>query len=295
MGRSVGCWPLLLWTIATAAASSLVQAEVYENVFNVSDPRWQVSEKYPPDKSHLWSYPVAIDGWTLAHDALRGEVRDFDTVLQTLQDEQQQMMMGSQQATAMQAWWRGHYVHLLNHHKNEDDILKAFVQQRFHYPSFMEIQHDNILTLLDELNELVGNVLVHASTDQGRASIVLDQIYPKWTSYREELLPHLKAEEDNVIPLVRAYFTPREVQKLVRQLLRRGPAVETGSIVHYVGRDKMKDSMQRQRVPRPLASIVWFLILNPRTRQYNKTMLRYLETMTTTTTTTNTTATCTDQ
>ena len=92
--------------------------------------------------------------------------------------------------------------------------------------------------------------------------------------YSDCLLPHLVAEEAIGIPLTRAYFTPKEVQRLTNRLARSGPRCETGAIVHYVGPTKLRQAMKLQNAP--LQRIAWILILNPRYRYYKRHMLRLL-------------------
>ena len=80
---------------------------------------WQLSQSHPPDKTHLWTYGIDMDGWTLAHDALRGEINDFEHALDTIMEHQHEGI-SHRQARAMRNWWKGHLTHVQSHHTNED-------------------------------------------------------------------------------------------------------------------------------------------------------------------------------
>lgn len=211
-----------------------------------------------------------MDGWTLAHDALRGEVYDFLAVLDTLSTQQEPI--SHRQARAMNKWWQGHLKHMQSHHANEDRIVKAFVQQRFTYPDFMDEDHEEVEHHFDRLSKLVRRLYV-SRTDHDRTD-AFSQLRRAFQEYADCLLPHLLAEEAIAIPLTRAYFTPNEVQRLTNRLARIGPRVETGAIVHYVGPSKLKRAMTLQHAP--FQRVAWALILNPRYRYYKRHMIALL-------------------
>ena len=48
------------------------------------------------------------------------------------------------------------------------------------------------------------------------------------------MLPHLKHEEDVLLPLLRAYFTHKDVAPIVKEIVANGPNVEMGSFIHFM-------------------------------------------------------------
>jgi len=231
---------------------------------------WQVSPLHSPDKTSTWTYGIDMDGWTLAHDALRGEVYDFSDALNELHNRQ--TSISHRQARAMRKWWQGHLKHMQSHHTNEDRIVKKFVQRRFKYPDFMEEDHEEVEHHFEVISNLMRQVYT-ARTDHDRTE-TFQHLRIAFEEYADCLLPHLLAEEAIGIPLTRAYFTPKEVQRMTNHLARIGPRVETGAIVHYVGASKLKLAMRLQNAP--LQRVVWALILNPRYRYYKRHMLALL-------------------
>jgi hypothetical protein len=216
-----------------------------------------------------------MDGWTLAHDALRGEVYDFSEALDVINSRQASSPISHAQARAMNKWWQGHLKHMQSHHTNEDRIVKAFVKRRFEYPDFMEEDHEQVEHHFDAISKLMRRLYIARNNhDRMRAFV---QLRSAFQDYLDCLLPHLLAEEAIGIPLTRAYFTPTEVQRMTNHLARIGPRVETGAIVHYVGAAKLKQAMRLQNAP--LQRVAWFLILGPRYRYYKRHMLALLNEM----------------
>jgi len=246
--------------------------------FDPINPTYQVSSKYAPDKLSTWNYGIELDGWMMAHDALRGEVNDFDKALETLLTTTN---LNTSQARAVQQWWSLHRTHMESHHRNEDKIVKKFACRRFKYPEFMEKDHLKIeahLRAIDtQVGELIGNFSSVPTVNDDTSQSILSKLSVSWKAYKADLFPHLKAEEDICIPLMRAYFTMSRVHHMAHKLARTGPRVETGAIVHYAGKDRVFDIMKTQQVPVLLRKVAWALILRPRYQYYKTHMLGMLK------------------
>ena len=138
----------------------------------------------------------------------------------------------------------------------------------------METDHAQIERHLNIISGLI-RWLASARLNDERNEIIglLQKAFQRYV--HQDLLPHLDAEEQIGIPLTRVYFTPKEVQKMTNRLARKGPRVETGAIVHYVGVAKLKCALQQQKAPlRRL--MMWIFILNPRHCYYRRQMLASL-------------------
>ena len=266
--------------------------------FDPYEPVYQIHDKYPPNMTSTWTYGVKHDGWWIAHEALRGELNDFQMALKSLVPIPLTSTVPSSTAVtdhsviviALQKWWRGHLKHMHSHHRNEDRIIKGFATQRFRWPDFVETDHQDILQRLNAIDALVQRIVeigksVASSRDTtGSSSPPSDNIVTcmaelksLWADYNRVILQHLDQEEQVCIALMRAYFHPKHVQKMQHRLGMMGPAVEMGAIVHYVGEVGMKESMKAQQTPRMMEAIGWNLILKPRHRHYMKAMVKQLE------------------
>jgi hypothetical protein len=263
MKKNRAAWSILHWLVATMFLARVATA--------IDAAEWQLHSSHPPNKSGMWTYGIDLDAWMLAHDALRGEVHDFEWALETLLA--QRKPLSRRQTRAMRRWWHGHLIHMRSHHRNEDKIVKAFIQQRFAYPDFMEMDHVQIERHLNIISGLIRWLASARSNDERKE--IIDRLQKVFQRYvHQNLLAHLEAEEEIGIPLTRAFFTPKEVQRMTNRLARNGPRVETGAIVHYVGVTKLNRAMQLQKAP--LRRLMWIFILNPRHRYYRRHMLASL-------------------
>jgi hypothetical protein len=59
----------------------------------------------------------------------------------------------------------------------------------------------------------------------------VDELVTKMETYEELSLPHFKQEEVECLPLMRAYFTHKEIAPKVGEILSHGPKVEMGSFI----------------------------------------------------------------
>ena len=75
---------------------------------------------------------------------------------------------------------------------------------------------------MDKLAEMTRNVKEGGSVAELLAQMVV---------YEELSLPHFKQEEVECLPLMRAYFTPKEIAVQVQKIVAKGPKVEMGSFI----------------------------------------------------------------
>lgn len=288
-------WPLrMLLLISTIAAS--IDKSITPVPFDPLDPVYQIQSKYPPNMTSTWTYGLEYDGWWIAHEALRGEVLEFQMALESLSRSASSLPATNENTDhrvlvrKMQKWWRAHLKHMHSHHRNEDRIVKSFATQRFRWPEFIEADHHDISQLLDKIDRLVqrivkvGTSVPSTTTKSGSISPPSDSIISCmaelrsiWDDYHQVVFRHLAQEEEVCIALLRAYFHPNQVQGMQHRLAMMGPRVEMGAIVHYVGEDCLKASMKAQRTPRVMELIGWNFILKPRHGYYMNTVVKQLE------------------
>lgn len=191
----------------------------------------------------MYKYPESHDGWVLAHNAVRFEIGEMKRVLETINDE----VLVRWQVDAVQAWWKGHEVHVHEHHSNEDDLFNPVLRERIVYPEKLEADHVELVAAMDAIAKEV------ASLQPGGTLEALRQL---WLHYESIMLPHLHEEEQVGLPLARAYFTPAEIDKLVAKILKRSDPVSLGSFVHVLGHKKdAKEFMRENGIP----GFVWHI------------------------------------
>jgi hypothetical protein len=250
-------------------------SKVFSSEFDPTDPGFQVTEAFPPNKNETWTYAIEQDGWYIAHEALRGEANDFTKALDRFLLHSHRIQ--DFHLKAMKRWWMGHQKHMDSHHHNEDMIAKKFASQRFHWPDFVDQEHQILLADLSSLDVAIKE-FVH--TKPAEYTLHLERIKELWDAYHQHVLLHLAREEEVCIGLMRAYFAQHEVTRLQHMLGMKGPRVEMGAIVHYLGGiDATKQVMQQQGLPTILEFIGMEFIAKPRYRFYKKKMLKHLDTM----------------
>lgn len=218
---------------------------------NPTDTKYQVSNDFKPDKevrslqhpfSHTlaqstWTSPAEQNGWMLAHNALRGEISDIHKALLNMRTTESQVK-------ALQQVWKIHYTCVHGHHTVEDSIYHPELSKRFKYPQECVDDHQ---TLVDKLHQVDGLVQKLQAKDS------LDELTTEFEAYRDMLLPHLRQEEEEILPLVRAYFTSKELKPIIDQTLAFVPPVEMGSFLYRAGEDMIRNVFMKNE------GIPWFV------------------------------------
>merc|ERR1719155_11679 len=97
---------------------------------DVTATRYQVNASFAPDKTALWTAPLEEDGWTQAHNAIRGELSVFSEILEAVGTRP----LRAWEVDSLQAWWAGHVEHLHDHHANEDHKFTPYMATRIRLP-----------------------------------------------------------------------------------------------------------------------------------------------------------------
>jgi hemerythrin-like domain-containing protein len=84
------------------------------------------------------------------------------------------------------------------------------------------MDHKGLEKVMDKLAEMMTEV-----KEGGSVADLLAQM----TVYEEFSLPHFKQEEVECLPLMRAYFTPKEIAVQIQKIVDNGPKVEMGSFI----------------------------------------------------------------
>ena len=58
-----------------------------------------------------------------------------------------------------------------------------------------------------------------------KEGVTVDSLAAACEKYETDMLPHLKQEEIECLPLMRAYFTPEEIGPKIQEIIGNGPKV----------------------------------------------------------------------
>ena len=213
---------------------------------DVTDPKWQVSDDFKPDKESLWKYPAEKDGWMLSHNMIRQEVNELIAGLKTV---------SSKYSNSAPEWvvdsikkiWSHHYDVVMDHHRNEEEIMNPFIRTRVNFPDKFEADHEVLMKKMNGVNYGVQKLTVGDS---------LDNLIDLLNVYKTTMFPHLEEEELVALPLLRAYFTPEEAKEKVAEIMKTTGPGELGSMIDSMGDDYFRSVFMPQEA---IPFFVWFL------------------------------------
>lgn len=231
--------------------------------YTPSNKDLQVSKDFPPDKESTWKHPKEKDGWVLAHNSLRTEIKDMIECLKATSGRGSNIQ--AWEAKCIQTFWKAHFEHIEAHHQNEDDLFVPFLKTRFQVPDKVAVDHKELVDMMKKINGMVEDLKEGSSVKEVLATM---------QDYKKLMLPHLAEEEEECLPLMRAYFTPQEVSPKVQEIIGKGPKLEMGSFIYAMGQDSFrKDFMGQDQIP----FFVWYIDFQFRYKHFLKEFREPLE------------------
>jgi hypothetical protein len=224
------------------------------STIDITDTQWQVDEKYNPDKEDTWGYPATKDGWMHAHNAIRGELNDLSEAIKSVATKYPNGTP-SWAIDSIKTLWNAHEIFIHAHHGNEDIIMTPFLMTRIKLPDKLESDHKIVVDIMNDVKQSIDDLKENDSLH-----LVLERL----TSYQEALFPHLMEEENIALPLMRSYFTPKEVKPKVMEILSLEPSIAMGSFIYFMTEEVMRsDFMKQEGIP----FFVWYIAFK---KNYNK-------------------------
>jgi hemerythrin-like domain-containing protein len=240
--------------------------ETISNPIDTSDLKYQADKAFLPDKESVWKFPKEHDGWFHAHNTIRATLQDIEDCLTAVQSRAgKDTMLQSWEVQALQTVVDAHleFVHL--HHSNEDDVASPFLATRIKLPSKLTDDHEGIVKSLNSIEAKVKALKAGDDRDASMAALLAE-----WKPSAATIREHMQEEEDIGLPLMRAYFTPAEVEKMVEKLIERETKLAMGSVIYHMGKDRMrKEFMKDHGIP----FYVWWLAFAGPFKLYERTVV----------------------
>ncbi|KAL1499787.1 hypothetical protein AB1Y20_012473 [Prymnesium parvum] len=249
-----------VWADSTQMLRGLSTKQV-----NPSDTSFQADPRFPPDKTPLWKTPLEQDGWIRAHDCIRAEL---DTMKTTF------VRLGSKPLTdsdirAIQAAFAVHYTHIIDHHENEDAKVMPFMSSRVKLPEKLTSDHKEMMEYLEKLVAMV-NALEPRSW--------IKDVLGVFKTYVDLMLPHLCEEEKVALPLLRAYFTPKEFEKIISSILKESPPLALGSFWYWLeGKRGDKSAIMKFMAQEGIPWFVYYLVFKGQVADYEAAFVEPLK------------------
>jgi hypothetical protein len=226
-------------------------------ITNATDPSYQVDKAFGPTHEKLWEHPKELDGWTLSHNAIRSEIDQMSGIIAKLGSKP----LAAWEIESMRAWWKGHELHIRDHHHSEDAKMMPLLGKRVALPAKLEKDHEWLMIHMEKIAKVLAE-LTKAS-----------ELAPLWSEYNEKMRAHLLEEEAICLPLLRAYFTPKEIAEVVQSILGESPALALGSFLFFQGgKEGVKKFMAREGIP----FFVWYIQFAGQMAVYEKGMITHV-------------------
>lgn len=196
--------------------------------------KFQIKDEFPPNKECSWGHPMERDGMVHAHNSIRKEIRllaeSFEVVCARRSSKDWEIK-------SIISAWKCHYEHIHAHHKNEDDLLTPFLETRFKYPEKYSDDHTILVETLEKLNKKICELKEGDS---------VEKLTKEVAAYEKAMIPHLKEEEIEALPLLRAFFTPQELSPKIKEIIDEGPKIEMGSFITCMGSERFRNEFMPQ-------------------------------------------------
>ena len=146
-------------------------------------------------------------------------------------------------------------------------ILKYSLRFSTFVDTFLQAETDHIdlVNKMDKIKKIVNGLKIGDS---------IDELAEEMESYIEMMLPHLLHEEEECLPLMRAYFVERDFFPIYRKVMPHSPKNELGSFIYAMGVDTYrKEFMPQIGIP----GIVWFLMMKSKVKYFQKVFVTPIE------------------
>lgn len=167
---------------------------------------------------------------------------------------------------AIQMAAAGHLEHIHEHHTNEDEIFAPALRVRFRWPDKIEAEHKVIVQKLNTIESIIQNLKKDVDT--------VDTLLKEWNEYEAMMEPHFCEEEQDLVPLMRAYFTQEDIKPIIMKLVAKSPKQEIGSMVYFKGEESFRNEfMPQEGIP----FFVWYIDFQFKLAGFKKEFLEPLE------------------
>jgi hypothetical protein len=197
-----------------------------------------------PDKGSTWQYPTQSDGWFRIHNTIRAEMTKLAAALDACAATGEPLP--AWKVDAIKSYWSLHSALVRAHHAHEDDIFYPLLATRCALPPKLEIVHGDVLELSAAV-DLAVNAL------EPGADLV--PLVSAFDAYKASMEPHLAEEEAVCVPLMRAYFSFKEIAEVMAPMMKKMDPLVMGAFVHHQGsKDQFMKFMKQEKIP----AIAWY-------------------------------------
>jgi hemerythrin-like domain-containing protein len=192
--------------------------------FDPTDPKYQLTPEFLPDKESTWSYPKEDDGWVISHNALEGEIGMFLEALANIDSKGDGYPLLEWEVKSLKTAFAAHFENVHWHHSDEDDNVVPFMKTRVKYPEKLETDHPTIEAQIDKIKGMIEGI---------KTGDTIGDLFVEWKKHQDLIVPHMHEENEVALPLMRAYFTAEDLKPVVEYIVKNGPKVSVLSLVYW--------------------------------------------------------------
>eukprot|EP00438_Fugacium_kawagutii_P000791 Skav204580 [mRNA] locus=scaffold767:108394:109074:- [translate_table: standard] len=199
----------------------------------------------------------------MSHNSIRSGLRDMHLAIRAMAGRHE---LENWEAKVLKEAWAMHKELISSSLKNYDGVVVPFLNNRINLDSRMKEGHFEVLEAADQFEFRIKALKADKASKEA-----LKKFHKAFEEYKEKILKYLDCQEKIDLPLMRAYFSPEEVRRVVQQLLAAMTAAETGSLIFYAGEDTFSEFMSKDG---GISTFTWLYSLKSKSDQF---YLKYVQ------------------
>jgi hypothetical protein len=132
------------------------------------------------------------------------------------------------------------------------------------------LDYNTILCHLKALNCHLGDLRLSDAASQCQ----LQTIQEEFKAYETDLLSYLSEKENTILPMIRAFFTATEWNKVLRETSRNDPPPSMGSFIHFQTEERFRSVFMKEH---GIPSFVWYFAFRGLYNTFQKEFLQPYE------------------
>ncbi|GLI61479.1 hypothetical protein VaNZ11_003876 [Volvox africanus] len=220
--------------------------------------------------SPAWPYPAALDGWKLAHDAIR---YDMDAIMAALETSNSSVVtrrrpLPDWQVQLLKSLMRSFYHHVHRQIRHKRCTLFPWLATRVILPpKIMDYDEPTLMALLDRVRALCENLNPGASAS---VKMAVGELHAAFMVLRTLMRQQMEREEVLGLPLLRKFFTAREAAVVEKKRVSQMKFAELAWLLRPLAEAEKRATLTRLGIP----GLVQTLVLLPALRRADRAVLR---------------------
>lgn len=220
-----------------------------------------------------WPFSADEDGWVMAHNTIRKDMKDFEQALATV-------VQGMKQGAALEDWQASHiakyfavmYGFIHHHHEIEEEIVFPCMKKKCELGERLSSDHKTLIELLDRCKDIVSGL--KASQKTGSELKAVESLQAAFAVMQPRMCEHFKEEEEMGLPLLRMHFTAKEFVPIENRIKK---GLKPSDLAHVLNPISSKEGKKEAMTHLGVPSLIQSLIMLPACKTYEKQVQRLVK------------------